>query len=45
MSIMNDIHLSVERSGFSVAVLFDFSKGLLLRKLRVKFRLSRQVIL
>jgi hypothetical protein len=44
---MDDIHLSVERSGFSVGVLLDFSKvfdsmvhGLLLRKLRVKFVLS-----
>jgi hypothetical protein len=43
---MDDIHLSVERSGFSVAVLLDFSKafdymvhGLLLWKLRVKFGL------
>jgi hypothetical protein len=44
---MDDIHLRVERSSFSVAVLLDFSKavdsmvhGLLLRKLRVKFGLS-----
>jgi hypothetical protein len=47
MSIMDDIYLSVERSGFSVAFLLDFSKafdfmvhGLLLWKLRVKFGLS-----
>jgi hypothetical protein len=39
---MDDIHLSVEKSGFSVAVLVDFSKaldsmvhGMLLRKLRL----------
>jgi hypothetical protein len=45
--IMDDIHLSVERSAFSVAVLLDFSKafdsrvhGLLLRKMMVKFGLS-----
>jgi hypothetical protein len=44
---MDGIHLSVERSGISVAVLLDFSKafgsmvhGLLLRKLRGKFGLS-----
>jgi hypothetical protein len=41
-SVMDDIHLSVEKSGFSVAVLVDFSKaldsmvhGMLLRKLRL----------
>jgi hypothetical protein len=46
-SIMDDIHLSVERSGFLVAVLLDFSKAfdsmvhdVLLWKLRVKFGLS-----
>jgi hypothetical protein len=43
---MDDIHLRVERSSFSVTVMLDFSKafdsmvhGLLLRKLRVKFGL------
>jgi hypothetical protein len=46
-TIMDDIHLSVERSGFSVAVLLDLSKafdsmvhGLSLRKLRGKLGLS-----
>jgi hypothetical protein len=45
--IMDDIHLSVEKSAVSVAVLLDFSKaidsmvhGLLLRKMRVKFGMS-----
>jgi hypothetical protein len=45
--IMDDIHLGVERSGFSISVLLDFSKtfdsmshDLLLRKLRFKFGLS-----
>jgi hypothetical protein len=45
--IMDDIHLGVDRSGFSIAVLLDFSKafdsmshGLLPHKLRFKFGLS-----
>jgi hypothetical protein len=45
--IMDDIHLGVVRSGFSISVLLDFSKAfdsmshdLLLHKLRSKFGLS-----
>jgi hypothetical protein len=45
--IMDDIHLGVERSGFSISVLRDFSMvfdsmphDLLLHKLKFKFRLS-----
>jgi hypothetical protein len=44
---MDDIHLGVKRSGFSISVLLDFSKAsnsmshdLLLHKLRLKFGLS-----
>jgi hypothetical protein len=44
---MDDIHLGVERSGFSISVLLDFSKAfdsmshdLLLHKLGFKFGLS-----
>jgi hypothetical protein len=45
--IMDDIHLGVERSGFSISILLDLSKvfdsmlhDLLLHKLRFKFGLS-----
>jgi hypothetical protein len=42
-NFMDDIHLSAERSGFSVAFLLDFSKALdsmVHGLLKLKFRLS-----